>query len=99
LIGIIKKGDNAITLTLRVTPRSSRTGFSGKKDQGIKLQVKSPPVEGAANTECINFLARIFHLPKTAIRIVRGHKSRVKVVDIDGISLEQATSILEPLLK
>lgn len=98
MIGIIKKGDNAITLTLRVTPRSSRTGFSGKTDRGLKLQVKAPPVEGAANTECVNFLAGTFQVPKTAVRVIRGHKSREKVFEIAGITQKEATAILETLL-
>lgn len=99
MIGIVQKGDYSVAITLRVTPRSSKTGFKGKTGQCLKLQVKAPPVEGAANTECINFLARTFQVPKTAVRIIRGHKNREKVLEMDGITLEQATAILEPLIK
>ena len=98
MIGVVSKRENAIQITLRVTPRASKTELSGGGDQGLKLKVNAPPVEGAANTECIKFLARIFDVPKTAVSLMKGRKSRVKVFEIEGIGLDKATAILKPLL-
>ena len=56
--------------------------------------MKAPPVEGAANKECIRFLAKTFHVPKGAVKLTRGMKSREKTFEIKGIAIEQATDII-----
>ncbi len=77
-----KKG---ITLKVKVEPRSSRKGISGIVGDALKIRVNAPPVGGAANGELIEILSSEFGIKKTAIKIIRGHSSRDKVVEIEGI--------------
>jgi len=77
-----KKG---ITLKVKVEPRSSRKGIAGSVGDALKIRVNAPPVGGAANEELVEILSEEFGIKKTAIKIIRGHSSRDKVVEIEGI--------------
>ena len=77
-----KKG---VTLKVKVEPRSSRKGISGIVGDALKIRVNAPPVGGAANGELVEILSEEFGIKKTAIKIIRGHSSRDKVVEIEGI--------------
>jgi uncharacterized protein (TIGR00251 family) len=72
-------------LTIRVIPRASRTEFAGERNGARLVRLAAPPVDGAANDELIDFLARTYHVPRRAVRIVRGERSRIKLVEIDGL--------------
>ena len=49
---------------------------------GIKVYVKSPAKEGKANKEAVELLAKYFKVKKNQIKIVRGKKSREKVIEL-----------------
>ena len=44
--------------------------------------VPEPPEDGRANEAVIELLAEHFDVPKGSLRIVRGHTSRQKVIEI-----------------
>ncbi len=46
------------------------------------MRVCSPPVEGAANRECISFLAGVLGISKSEIVLARGGQSRRKTFHI-----------------
>jgi hypothetical protein len=50
----------------------------------LKVKLTAPPVEGAANTALIAFLAERLGVAKRAVRIHHGAASRDKVVEVDG---------------
>ena len=75
-------------INIRITPNAKKTEIVGKDstlfgDEILKIKVASPPVEGKANKELINFLSEHFDVPKSKVHIVSGEKSRSKVVEID----------------
>jgi len=49
----------------------------------LKVYLTAPAVEGKANEALIEFLAEHFKIKKNKISIVRGEKSREKIVEID----------------
>lgn len=79
-----KKTKDGITINVRVLPRASRSGVE-VLDDGIKIRLTSPPVGGAANEQLVEVLSETLGIRKSAFRIVRGHSSRNKVVEITGI--------------
>lgn len=79
------KSKKGITFKVRVEPRSSKKGISGLIGDAIKIRVNAPPVGGAANEELIEILSEEFSVKKTSIKILKGHSSRNKVVEIEGI--------------
>jgi uncharacterized protein (TIGR00251 family) len=96
-VGLDKKGEDSFRFKARVTPRSSKTSLTGNTDIGFKLKVKAPPVEGAANEECRRFLAKLFGVTKNAVTLIQGGKSRDKVFEINGITLEEANAVLKQI--
>lgn len=85
---------DGITFSVHVQPRASRNEISGLSGSELKLRLTSPPVEGAANTLCREFLAKLFHVAKSDVRIIAGEKSRHKIVSITGASRESALALL-----
>jgi uncharacterized protein YggU (UPF0235/DUF167 family) len=54
------------------------------------VRVTAPPVEFAANTALERILADGLNVPKSAISIIAGIRSRLKTVEIDGLSEAEA---------
>lgn len=70
-------------LTVKVRPNSTKTKISGWIDAGtVVIDIKSPPVDGRANVELINFLAKELRIAKSLIEIKRGQGSKVKHVAV-----------------
>lgn len=79
------KGDDSfVTLLIRVQPRASRTAVE-VRDGRLLVRVTSPPVESAANEAVREALADTLDLPRRAIRIAGGEKSRNKKIEISGV--------------
>ena len=69
-------------LSFYILPNSSENKLCGLHNGAIKLKLRAPPVEGAANKAIIEFLSQILGLPKKQIEIKRGELSRHKQVEI-----------------
>ena len=52
--------------------------IAGQHGDALKLKLKAPPVDGAANKMCIQYLAKCLKIPKSSIEIISGHTSRTK---------------------
>ena len=78
-----------VRITLRVMPRAPRTALDGIRDGRLVVRVTAPPVDGAANEAVIAALAAGLDLPKRAIRIVAGERSRNKTAEVTGLSAAQ----------
>ena len=82
------------TLHVYCQPGAKQTQVCGRHDGRIKIQLKAPPVEGAANKALIAFLAKQLKVPKAAIRIESGELSRLKRVNVEGINPDDLERIL-----
>lgn len=51
-------------------------------EEAWKIKINAAPVEGKANKELINFLSEHFKTAKSNIRILKGEKSRNKLIEI-----------------
>ncbi|MBK7034588.1 MAG: YggU family protein [Ignavibacteria bacterium] len=77
---------NAVTFSVRVIPRASRSEIVGEHDGALKVKLASPPVDGAANAELIKLLAKKFGVSKSDIEIVTGETSKNKRIKINNLS-------------
>ncbi|MBF0137927.1 MAG: DUF167 domain-containing protein [Magnetococcus sp. DMHC-1] len=75
-------------LSIRVQPRAAREKVMGLHAGRLKVALHAPPVENAANLALCSFLAREFQVPKSGVRVVKGEKSREKLVCITGAAAE-----------
>ncbi len=78
-----------------IQPRASKTEVVGRHGDAIKIRVKAPPVDGAANEELIRFLAKRFKVPRRLVKLVSGSSSRQKQIAIQGMTPNE---IMESLL-
>ncbi|HQZ38141.1 MAG TPA: DUF167 domain-containing protein [Vicinamibacterales bacterium] len=77
-------------LAVRVVPRASRAGVTGTRAGAVLVRLASAPVDGAANAELIEILARALDLPRRAVTIVAGAASRLKRIRVEGLTRDQA---------
>jgi uncharacterized protein (TIGR00251 family) len=76
--------ENGLYFAVRVVPRASKSEIAGEHDGALRIRIAAPPVEGAANDELAKTLAKAFHVPASAVEIVRGHSSKLKQVRVQG---------------
>ncbi len=57
----------------------------GIHEGALKVKLTSPPVEGKANEELIEFLADLLGVRKSDIKILRGGSSKQKTVEVAGL--------------
>jgi uncharacterized protein len=82
-------------LTLRLQPRAASNAVVGLHGQAIRIRLTAPPVDGAANEALVSFLADLLGLPAARVKLVRGHGSRDKVVEVTGLDPEEVARRLE----
>jgi len=75
-------------------PGARQTQCVGLHDGKPKIQLKAPPVDGAANQALIAFLAGCCGVPKSAVTIELGASGRTKRVEVAGLSDEQLAQCL-----
>lgn len=87
---------NCCTLELKTIPNAPRDEIAGWLGTALKVKVHAPALEGRANDALLEFLAGKLGLPRRAVTLVRGDKSRHKVVRITGLALAEVRSRLVP---
>ncbi len=85
--------EDGVVFNIRVIPRASRCELAGVQNDALKIRITAPPVEGAANKECIKFLSEMLGVTKAQIKIIAGHKSRNKKVSVSGINRRDIENI------
>lgn len=70
--------NGALILSVYVQPRASKNQICGVLGDELKIRLTSPPVDGAANKLCREFVADLFDLPKSSVEIISGETSRHK---------------------
>ena len=80
-----KRGQEAAMtlISVKVKPRATQLRIQQKSDREWVVSLPSPPVDGKANSELIQLLAKTLDIPKSAIRIKSGRHSRHKLIEID----------------
>jgi uncharacterized protein (TIGR00251 family) len=71
-----------MNIDVRVIPNARKRAITRVGSQ-LKVKLVSLPRDGKANEELIEYLAGIFGVKKSSVRIVRGEKERNKVISID----------------
>jgi uncharacterized protein len=81
-----------VIFNIHVQPRASRCEICPPKDGELRLRLTSPPVEDAANKQCVELIAKALGIAKSRVSIRAGAKSRHKTVKVEGVeSAELAT--------
>ena len=81
-------------IAVRVIPRARRDEIAGERDGRVLVRLTAPPVEGAANAALCRLVARRARVPARSVSIVRGHSSRDKVIQVDGIADDELRALM-----
>lgn len=68
---------------VKVKPNSKQQRIQILEDGSLVVYLKSPPVDGKANAELIQCLAKEFHVSKSCVQIQSGLTSKLKRIAID----------------
>ena len=91
----VQEADGRVRFSVRVQPRASRNEVVGVHGDALKIRLSAPPVDGAANSALVEFLADVFALGRRDVRILAGETSRSKVVEIEGITERAVHDVAE----
>ena len=90
-MSIIEPVIDGICINVRVIARARKTELAGTRDDALLVRLNAPPVDGAANAELLSFIASLLDVPRSAITIVSGERSRhkrLRITNIDAIAAE-----------
>ena len=81
---VASDGRCAIKLPIKVVPGASRDAIAGWLGDALKVRVAAPAERGRANAAVEALVAEALGLPRECVRIVAGHASARKIVEIGG---------------
>jgi hypothetical protein len=81
-------------LRVRVVPGAKKPGIAGRYGDAWKIRVSAPPERGAANDAVLEVLAAALGVRLHAVRLVSGHASRDKIVELAGLPPAEAEARL-----
>lgn len=74
-----------VDLTVRLQPRAKRNAIVGERDGVLRVSVAAAPVEGQANTALCKLIAKRIGIAQGRVSVIRGERSREKVVRVEGL--------------
>ena len=77
-------------LSVKLQPRAATDEIvpHGGTDAELRIRVTAPPVDAAANEALIRLLAERLDCARGRVELLRGHKSRHKIVKLHGFTAE-----------
>ena len=74
--------NDSVSIRIKAQPNASKSEFCEVYgEDAIKIRIKAPAVEGAANKELVKFLAKSFKVSKSDILFKTGQNSKIKIVE------------------
>lgn len=92
---MIRDRPTGVELDVRVIPRARKTEVAGLRDEAVLIRLAAPPVEGAANDALVAFVADWLAVPRRAVHILSGERSRRKRLSIDGATADLVRARLD----
>jgi uncharacterized protein (TIGR00251 family) len=81
---------------VRVQPRARRTEVAAVRDGVVVVRVTAPPLDGRANEAVCEVIATLAGVPTRRVSVVRGGRSREKLVRVEGVGDEALRVALKP---
>jgi uncharacterized protein (TIGR00251 family) len=86
-VDVVRAVGDVVQVGVRAMPGAKRTEIAGVVNGEVRVRLAAPAVDGRANVELIRFLARLLGVRRSAVTIRRGMTSRVKVVEVAGVTV------------
>ena len=81
---------DGVLLSVKLQSRASKNEIGEPLGDELKIKVTAPPVDAAANRALIDLLAEKLNCARNYVKLVRGHKSRHKMVKLYKFTPEEA---------
>lgn len=80
-------------ITIFIQPRASRDEILWLNEEGVlRVRVKAPPVDGAANEALVQLVAKKLGVRKDSVSLVSGATARNKVIEVEGLTSDELRS-------
>ncbi len=87
-----RAGPGELRFAVRLTPRAGLDRVDGVERGALRCRVAAAPADGAANEALVRLLARELDVPRAAIRLVGGDRSRDKLVAVAADRRDRVTT-------
>ena len=87
--GFIHPQTDGTLLSVKLQPRASVNEICGPLGAELRIKVTAPPVDASANEALVKLLAEILDCARGRVELVRGHKSRHKIIKLHGFTHEE----------
>jgi len=75
-----------VDVTVRLKPRAKRNALVREHDGVLHVSVAAAPVDGKANAALCKLIAKRAGVGRGQVSVIRGERSREKVVRIEGVT-------------
>ena len=82
------------TIQVRLRPRGHADDLIGIESGVLQARVSAPPVDGRANKALCRLIAKRVGVAPSRVSVVRGEKSRQKLVRVEGVEQKQLLEAL-----
>jgi hypothetical protein len=89
LSGFLRAQPDGTLLSVKLQPRATANEIDEPLGDELRIKVTAPPVDAAANEALIKLLAGKLDCARGRVELVRGHKSRHKIVKLYGFTPEE----------
>ena len=86
----MRRSRRGVTLSVWVVPGATDDRVCGVADGRLKVRLRAPAREGAANRALLAFLAQRLDVRPAALRLVQGAGGRRKLVEVEGLDDAEA---------
>lgn len=86
-----------LLLRCHLQPKASSDEVAGLHGDRIKLRITAPPVDGKANAHLVQWLGKLFQVPKSRVSILQGESGRSKNILIQAPAFIPAEFAINPL--
>ncbi len=76
-------------IAVRLRPGGRGDALLGIEDGVLRARVLAPPLEGRANKALRKLIAARVGVPFSRVELVRGEKSRDKLIAVEGVDAEE----------
>lgn len=94
--GFLHARPDGSVLSVKLLPRAAVDAICDPLGAELRIKVTAPPVDAAANEALINLLARRLDCARGRVELLRGHKSRHKILKLHGLTPE---TVMQKLLR
>lgn len=84
----------AVRIAVRLRPGAHADELLGIKDGVLQARVSAPPVDGRANKALCRLVAKRAGVAPSRVAVVRGEKSREKLVEVSGVEQAELLEVL-----